>query len=292
MGERFFGRQCRLVIGDFGGKGDELGAGNVPLHIQFSVEKADTETSNNAKVTVWNLSAEHTARLDEKDCAIVLKAGYGSHVPLIFAGAAAKAVSTKEGADTRTEIEVVDSRVEMRDTYMSISYNGDVSTEQLYRSIAAEMGCAVQFSPSVEFKVLPNGYSFIGRARDALKRVTRADGMKWSMQNGILQIWKGSEPMSDMVYEISAQSGMIGSPKRVSSSGKSSDQKGTYTESSTADIGWEVSFLLNSAITVNDYVHLSSREVTGFFRVQKILIEGDNTEGSWQCTATLVEVKA
>lgn len=291
MGERFFDRQVRLVIGDFGGTGEEIGAGVPPIHIKFSAEKADTETSNNAKVTVWNLSQQHLAKLDEKDCAVVLKAGYGDHLPVIFTGAATKAVSTHEGADTRTEIEVVDSRVEIRDTYISMSFNGPVDTAQIYANIAAEMGCSIRFSPSVEYKTLSNGFSFVGRARDALKRVTRMDGLKWSMQDGVLQVWKGSEPISDVVYEVSASAGMVGSPKRVTSSGTSSDKKETYTESGTADIGWEVSFLLNSAISVNDYVHLESREVSGFFRVQKLSLEGDNTEGVFQCTATLVEVK-
>lgn len=288
----FFNRECRLAIGKFGAAADEIGAGNPPLHIAFSVEKADTETSNSAKISVWNLNKEHLAQLDEKDCAVVLKAGYGNNLNLIFTGNVTTATTTPEGSDRCTEISVVDSRVAIRDTYGSISFDGAVDTKQLYEMVGQQMGCTVVFSPSCEFSSLPNGFAHVGRARDILKRVSRMDGLKWSIQNGIIQVWKGSEPITNMVYEISAETGLIGYPKRVTSSASDAEgDAGTYTESKTADIGWEIVYLMNGAINVNDMIHLTSKEVTGFFRVQKLSIEGDNLEGSWQCTATVVEVK-
>ena len=54
--------------------------------------------------------------------------------------------------------------------------------------------------------------------------------------------------------------------------------------------GYEVVYLMNGAIGVNDLVKLESEEVTGIFRVYKLVIDGDNIEGDWQCTAQLVEV--
>ena len=47
---------------------------------------------------------------------------------------------------------------------------------------------------------------------------------------------------------------------------------------------------MNAAINIDDYVKLESKMVTGFFRVYSLEIEGDNVEGSWTCTARLLEV--
>ena len=47
---------------------------------------------------------------------------------------------------------------------------------------------------------------------------------------------------------------------------------------------------MNAAINIDDYVKLESKMVTGFFRVYSLEIEGDNVEGSWACTARLLEV--
>lgn len=106
-----FDREYRLAAGKAGGMGFEIGEKSksqpVPLHINFSIERTDLETQNTGRVTVWNLNKEHLATLDEKDCVLSLKAGYGSRMPLIFAGIVTNCVTTHDGADRKTEIEVV-----------------------------------------------------------------------------------------------------------------------------------------------------------------------------------------
>ena len=79
-----FDRQYRLAAGKAGSAGFEFGSGKRPLHVSFSVEKADTNSQNTAKVTIWNLSDEHLAELRKNDCVVVLHAGYGDTRPLIL----------------------------------------------------------------------------------------------------------------------------------------------------------------------------------------------------------------
>ena len=53
---RLFDRQVRVSIGEAGGAGFEIGAAaasGIPLHIKFSFEKADVESPNTGKVTIW-----------------------------------------------------------------------------------------------------------------------------------------------------------------------------------------------------------------------------------------------
>lgn len=54
------------------------------LHIQFSVEKADVSSPNTAKIALWNLSPEHKAALEEKDCVVTLNAGYSGNTPMVL----------------------------------------------------------------------------------------------------------------------------------------------------------------------------------------------------------------
>ena len=68
-------RQYRFSAGQAGSTGFEIGQGSRPLHISFSVERADTDSANTAKVSLWNLSPEHLAELNKDDCVVVLKAG-------------------------------------------------------------------------------------------------------------------------------------------------------------------------------------------------------------------------
>ena len=87
--------------------------------------------------------------------------------------------------------------------------------------------------------------------------------------------------MSREVYELSPETGLIGIPERVQISNE--DKGYSY--------GWDVEYLMNAAIDIDDYVHLKSKYVEGYFRVYSVTIDGDNMEGSWTCTARLLEVK-
>lgn len=63
-------RQYRLSAGQAGSAGFQIGEGARPLHISFSVERADTTSQNTAKVSIWNLNDAHLAELNKDDCAV------------------------------------------------------------------------------------------------------------------------------------------------------------------------------------------------------------------------------
>lgn len=274
-------RQYRLSAGKAGSQGFEIGKGSRPLHISFSVERADTDSANTAKVSLWNLSPDHLAELNQDDCVVVLRAGYGSVMPLIFTGVVTFAKTKQDGSDVMTEVELVDNRVELRDTYVSVGYSGTVNCKTLIDDTAAQMGLTVSYSYNAEFKDIPNGFSYVGPAANVLTKACETSGLVWSINNGVLQVKKPSDTMSREVYELSAETGLIGIPERV----QVSDSADSY------EYGWDVEFLMNAAINIDDYVYLNSRVVQGYFRVYSIAIEGDNYEGSWSCTARLLEVK-
>ena len=143
------------------------------------------------------------------------------------------------------------------------------------------MGVTVSFSYNAEFKDIPNGYSYVGPARNVLTKACNTCGLTWSINNGVLQVKKPGDTMSREVYELSPKTGLIGIPERVQISNE--DKGYSY--------GWDVEYLMNAAIDIDDYVHLKSKYVEGYFRVYSVTIDGDNMEGSWTCTARLLEGK-
>ena len=283
-----FYRSYLLGAGKNGGSGFQVGNVNGPtadaLHVSFSVEKSDSETANTAKVRVWNLSDRNLRILDTKDAILELKAGYGNKMALILVGNVTYVSTSADGADRVTEIEVADGRVALRDTNVSLSRNGTVNTRDLYEYLAAQMGMAVVFAKDLSFVTLPNGYSFVGKGRTALQRVAEANGHKWTVQNGVIQITLPGRAVNTRGYLLNADSGLIGVPKRILIS-----QSGKDAESLT---GWEVEYLLNGAIGVNDVVQLESGAANGYYRVRKVTMDGDNMVGDWICNAQLLEIQA
>ena len=283
-----FDRQYRLSAGKAGKQGFEIGAISEtqprPLHISFSLQKTDLETQNTGKVTIWNLSKSHIAALNEKDCVLSLRAGYGKQLPLIFSGIVSFCSTTADGADIKSEIEVVDNLVQVRDTYIAVSYKGTVNWKTIFDDTAAQMGVAVSYSYNAKFADIHNGFTFVGKAKDIIKKGCSCCGLSWSLQNGVMQIKRPGDVMSKEVYLLNADSGLIGTPARVVVSEDEATGKNT--------MGWDVEYLLNGSINIDDYVKLESRMVTGYFRVYSLDIQGDNISGDWMCKARLLEVSS
>lgn len=278
-----FDRQYRMSAGPPGSVGFEIG-GTSPyaLHISFSVQKQELESSNTAKVQVWNLNKQNLATLEAENCFLLLKAGYGNTLPVILSGTVSHTSTRKDGSDMLTEIEVVDGLMEVRDTWVSMSYAGLVNTKKILDDTAAQMGLTVTYSYNATFADIPNGFSFVGQAKNALSKACAVSGLEWSIQNGVLQIKKQGDVMNREVYVIGPETGLIEIPERVQIS--SSDDAGT------PQMGYDLVYLLNGAIGVGDYVQVQSKYLTGFFRVYSLEIDGDNLSGAWQCKARVLEV--
>ncbi len=122
--------------------------------------------------------------------------------PLIFTGVVTFATTKADGADRATEIELVDNRIEVRDTYVSVLCRGCKLQDPLIQDTADQMGVTVSFSYNAEFKDILNGYSYVGPARNVLTKARETSGLTWSINNGVLQVKKPGDTMSREVYEL------------------------------------------------------------------------------------------
>ena len=283
MGNKNWMRTYTMRCGKKGKKGFEIGNVNSTtedcLHISFSVEKSSEETPNDAKIQIWNLSPANLKILESKNCIVELKAGYGTNRALLIVGSISSAITSMDNADRVTELTVVDGLVELRDTNITVSINGKVGCKTLYKKIADKMGVSVKFAKDLSFKTLPNGFSYTGKAKNALQKVANCCGHKWSIQNQVLHVTLPGRSISTQGYLLSDETGLVNIPKRINI------DSGEETKT-----GWEVEYLLNGAIGVNDIVELRSDAVNGYFLVYKVTMDGDNMEGDWICTAQLLKI--
>lgn len=303
-------REYKLVAGVRGEEGFKIESAGAsrPLHISFDLEKSDTQSSNTGTIKISNLSKEHRSVLEKKDCYIELHAGYGDNLGLVFAGGVSTTEEELSNADRELTINVVDGFT-YNDLPGWLSLNGTVTCSEVLNKLieAMEIDSAVitdAAQEKLEEAKYDNGYSYVGKLRAALQNVLRKAGVTYTIQNGILQVYVYGESITPKAYSLSAESGLISIPKKISisqtnsntgsSSSSTSSSSSSSSSSGTTDKGipgYEVNFLLNPAVGVNDLIVLKSKNVSGYFRVQKLTIDGDNYSGDWKCTAQLVEVK-
>ncbi len=295
----YFDRQYRLKASAPGYSGFEVGQPDEEtsraLHIKFSIEKTDGSTLNTTKMQLWNLNKTQIATLAKEGCTVELYAGYGESRPCVFKGTVSLVTEELDGSDRLIEFEVVDGFAEVNDTYVSLSYRGNIEVKRIIEDITNQLGMPVVFSEKARQRLLyvyyTNGYAYVGKATKALTQLCTKASLRYTIQNGIVQITKVSEPVSNIVHKLSKETGLIGIPKKLYNSSVSSINSDTSESGTEATLyGYEVVFFLNGAIGINDTVYLESSIVTGNFRVSTLKIEGDNLTSDWQCTAELVEI--
>ncbi len=277
-------RAYQLSAGQAGG----IGFGTNELRIQFSVEKSDVASPNTAKISIWNLNPAHKAALEEKDCIVTLNAGYRGNTPMVLTGTVTNVVTEDDGADQKTTIDVLDGRKELRDSYVTLGYLQSTDSKLILQDAAGQMGLPITFSPGASFKPLES-YSYVGLAKNVLDKVCASNNLTWTIQNGVIQVTKPNEPISTVAHLISPQTGLIGSPKKLTQSEKNSGSAEENSSKNKAQAGWEIRYFLNAAIGVNDLVQLQSKAASGIFRVKSVKMQGDNMAGDWICIAKVVE---
>lgn len=279
-----WGRSYRIVVGVAGSEGFELVSDNGrDMHISIDLEKSDTQSSNQGKLQVWNLSDGHKAILKEQGCVADIRVGYGDIVYPAFLGDVNAVTDSIDNSDRLTEVELVEGRTAFY-VVSSISVVGKIDCNQIITQLLTEMGLGepiitASAQKNISESFFDNGYSFVGMSKDGLTQVLDKCGCDWSLQNGIMQIYLKGETISSEGYLLSPQTGLIDIPKEVKINVNGTDQT-----------GYEIVYLMNSAIGINDMVQVKSKELDGTYRVQKLHITGDNYDGDWLCTAQVLEV--
>lgn len=324
--KRFWLRQYEITVGKPGSTGYLLKSEGLerPLHIKFSLEKSDTQSSNNGQLTITNLNDEHKALLYQEGCYVTLKAGYSGTMGTIFSGAVSDIKEDYDGGSNDVQVEVVDG-FESNDVVGDISISDVVTGKQVVDEILDQMGVMSRVYTDVAASALEsakydNGYCYVGKLKVALQKACQKAGVTFTQQNGVMQVFTKGETINSVAYVLSNRSGLMTIPKKIMISDNSSTSKKSSKKTSTSSTastdsttvktkkssahgsskggttkrgipGYEVTYFLNPNIGVNDRVYLQSGKVTGTFRVKKISMDGDNYEGDWKCTAQLVSDK-
>lgn len=298
-------RQYSILFGIPGQAGVEITSigKSRPLHVAFTLEKADTQASNTGRLQISNLSDEHKALLSEDKCVVELKAGYSDTMGTIFLGGVANPSETLGGADRTLEVELVDG-LSNYDSIGTMSLNGIVTGDVILSEIQKQMGIESSVVTDRAAGLLAtakyaHGYCHVGKWKAALQSLMDKAGLRYTLQNGVLQVYFAGEAVSVQAYTLSAETGLISIPKKITitqttaskgSSGKVSSLSSATSGESNGTPGYEVEYLINPAIGINDLVMVESRGLNGVFRVCKQSYTGDNYGGDWKCTAQIVEV--
>lgn len=277
MARELFDRAWRVRV-----DGDEVASDQGSrLDVAFQIMKSTKREPNTCQLAIWNLHPDRRTRIESgRDVRVEVAAGYkGSTAPpLLFRGDIRNARSPR-GGTVSTSTEQVDriTEVEARDggrSYLaarvSKSFGPGTPTTDVLNYLADSMGVGRgNVGDFAGYQLETGGSNFRGavvldgQAHRELHTILRSLGLRWSIQNGVLQIMRRRTPLSTEAAVISTGTGMVGSP--------------------TAETGGivKVNALLRPGLDPGRKVKLESAQFTGFYEIKKATYVGDTRATNW-----------
>ncbi len=255
------------------------------LRMSFSMQKNLAWSANTASVKIWNLSQENRNRIKDYGDQVIVSAGYSQDAgeQLLFIGNTTQVSHAYEQPEIITTLDCGDGERVLNQKNISVSFKEKVSVRQVVKTIAEQMGLTIsEFSPTDNI-VYEQGFEFIGMGKNAIDKTVSRLGLKWSVQNGKLQIIPQFGTTSKPAVEINADTGMIGIPQRFTDKRACLYLDGPKT-------GYIVTTTLRPDILPGDLIKVKSQRIglNGPYSVFSIKHEGDTFGPNWRSTIEII----
>lgn len=241
------------------------------LRFTFRVERSIQKAPNTAEISIWNLTKQTRALLQERDLLTILEAGYVGSRSTIFTGDLEYGTTTRDGTDWITSFQSADGGRQVAESRVNVSFKGGADIGTVLTRLASELG--VGLGNAVEkarggairgsVTEFINGVVMSGKTYDQLEKVAKQMGFGVSIQDGQLQLLGPTETLKEQAILLTKRTGLVGSPE--------AGERGRIKARS----------LLQPDLVPGRLVRVESEEVTGFYRVDKAVFVGDTWGQDW-----------
>lgn len=259
------------------------------LDFQFKVVKTLKPEPNTCELTVYNLTRDHQAQLQQlgqlpastakgtpkaakavKGVPAKLEAGYEAGTSLIWLGDLRTVQTVRDGADWVTTLSSGDGEKAWQNARLHVPYGPKTSIDTALRAIVRALGVDEGNLSAVIGKIklagsgiFPTGAVISGSASRHLIDLARSADLDVSIQDGALQFTDRGKALAGTALELSSGTGLIESP--------TVDNNGLLS----------ARMLMIPDVRVGGLVVVQSDKVKGNFRIVKATWQGDSKADDW-----------
>lgn len=280
-----------------------------PLNIEFEVKKDNSKEPNKGYVTICNLSDETVSYLDanqRESIAIVFKAGFNGDNKLVFSGTVEFVQDMWSGVERKTKMILGDATLNLKYAKTSRSYRKGTPVDTVLNDLISDLKLPKgRVLPYGSGETLQHAMAFTGNASDNLAVLAKNTNSTFSVQDGAVYWTKEGSRFSQVIFEISEETGMHDSPtpqnpepakRRLAKAAAKKHKKTTKPHVKTSgeikeDAGLVVTTELNGAILPESTIYLKSVKYTGFYKVLYVNHKGQYQGGDWITEVGLSEAR-
>jgi hypothetical protein len=195
---------------------------NLPMTLEFDVQRDVIGGVNFAKIRVYNLSKINRNRIfknqggNDYGRKVVLQAGYGPGpiLPVILNGQISECYSVREGNTFISSIDALDGARAFADATINITFPKNTPQQQIVQEIAQSMSQfgvktgAIGSFPGTTTRANP----YSGNPMSILKEITNG---KAFIDNGVVNVLGDNEVIADYgIFVLNSSSGLLNTPIR------------------------------------------------------------------------------
>ena len=227
------------------------------LDFEAVVSFDDDLEANEAEIIVYNLSKSTVNQLN-KGASISITAGYKGDTGVIFSGFIDRVKTRRDGADKKTTIFCFDD-VEDH-TISSISFAANTKASYILKSLIGKTGLPLAVFSVRRDHTYENEQTVDGDLMQNIKKYSEVCGVSTYVNKG--QVYCRYVKDGDNInFEVSSDTGMIGSPEEFEEEQTAEDFKETVN-------GFTITMLLQHRMTTAAIINLKSEIASGKYRVR------------------------
>jgi hypothetical protein len=262
-----------------------IGNSPAPLRVRFDIDKIGVGTKANAKIEIFNM-AQQTRNNIKAGWGVLLQAGYSGLLGNIFTGDVVLQGTkvTRNGPDIISELHCGDGEAAIIMTTLDKTYPPGTPLYQVLQDIAMAMHVQSAVSPTgvnignvfgIPNTIFQRGLTLHGPCQDHLNKLLDPAGLKWTVDNGVLNIFPVGNSSNTTAIVVSVNTGMIGVPS-----------KNTDFTSFTS--------LLNPQLVPGKLVQILSEDPSinnTFYTINRAHYQGDSHDNKWEVECECFEAE-
>lgn len=228
------------------------------LDFDYTIPFDDDVEPNETEIVIYNLS-DNTINNLKKSAEISIEAGYKDDIGVIYKGYI-KSISTGwEDVDKLTTL--ICTTCNKDDTVINVSYSANTKASYILKNLIGKLGMPIAVFSVRRDWTYTDGVTVDGNLREEIKKYAEVCGISVYANNGSIYA-RYIKDGDNINFTVNEDTGLIGSPEH-------------YTEEINAEDyvdeidGYKIEMLLQHRITTAAIINLSSRSVSGTFRVRK-----------------------
>lgn len=237
-------------------KSGQVAISSETLDVEFTVPFDDDMEPNEAEMVVYNLS-DNTIKQLKKNAEISIEAGYKGDTGVLFKGFISKVKTTHEGADKVTTVYALDDI--KKHSVASLSFAEGTTASYILRTLIGMTGIPVAVFSVRRDHTYEDSQTVDGDLMENIGRYAKVCGISVYVSKGKIYA-RYIKNGDNLNFNVSVETGMIGSPAEYSEEVKAEDFVETVN-------GFEVDMLLQHRMCAGAIVALKSKMASGTYRV-------------------------